>query len=209
MAKKTAGISIRIEPELKVEAEKILNDLNVSVSELISVLYKQIIIKQGIPFPIDLLENENQETENGLLLEVNGTKGYFPKEYIVEAIQTHLNIEKIKAEIIGGFAEELKEKLQLCDTVIESGDFGVTIKVGYETVDVLNAIDNLVKEKGGNRENQAEKYAELLKERVTYSVDDEGNINSCHIDDIIDEVTEVFNGKKEKWWGTALDNTIL
>lgn len=60
MSNKTATISVRIEPELKEQAEKILNDLNVSVSELISVLYKQIVIKQGIPFPIDLLEDENQ-----------------------------------------------------------------------------------------------------------------------------------------------------
>ena len=209
MAKKTAGISIRIEPELKVEAEKILNDLNVSVSELISVLYKQIVIKQGVPFPIDLIEDDNSTTGNGLVLEIDGAMGYFPKEFIVEAIKTHTNIEAIKSDAITEFAEELREKLDMCDTVTESGDFGVTIKVGYETVDVLNAVDNLVKEKGGNRGNQAEKYAELLKERLTYSIDDEGNINSCHINDIVDEVTEVFNGDKEKWWGTAQNSKIL
>lgn len=200
MAKKTAGISIRIEPELKVEAEKILNDLNVSVSELISVLYKQIVIKQGVPFPIDLIEDNNSTTENGLVLEIDGAMGYFPKEFIIEAIQTHTNIEAIKSDAITGFAEKLKTELVQCDTVCEGDSiYGIT-KTGYDKADVNDTIDNLVKEKGGNRENQAEKYAELLKERVTYSVDDEGNINSCHINDIIDEVTEVFNGKKEKWW---------
>lgn len=200
MAKKTAGISIRIEPELKVEAEKILNKLNVSVSELISVLYKQIVIKQGVPFPIDLIEDNNSTIENGLVLEIDGAMGYFPKEFIIEAIQTHTNIEAIKSDAITGFAEKLKAELVQCDTVCEGdGIYGIT-KTGYDKADVNDTIDNLVKEKGGNRENQAEKYAELLKERLTYSIDDEGNINSCHIDDIIDEVTEVFNGEKEKWW---------
>lgn len=200
MARKTATVSVRVEPALKEEAEKILENLDVSVSDLITILYRQIIIKQGVPFPIDLIEDNDSTTENGLVLEIDGAIGYFPKEFIIEAIQTHTNIEAIKSDAITGFAEELREKLDMCDTVTESGDFGVTIKVGYETVDVLIAIDNLVKEKGSNRENQASKYAELLKERLTYSIDDQGNINSCYIDDIIDEVTEIFNGNKEKWW---------
>lgn len=72
MARKTASVSVRVEPELKEQAEKILNELNVSVSDLITVLYRQIVIKQGVPFPIDLFEKKNQETENGFRKEKAG-----------------------------------------------------------------------------------------------------------------------------------------
>ena len=58
-------------------------------------------------------------------------------------------IESARAEAIKEFAEELKEKLELCDTVVGSDDFGVTIEVGYEMEDVNETIDNLVKEMVG------------------------------------------------------------
>ena len=60
-----------------------------------------------------------------------------------------LHYNEASAEAIKEFAEELKEKLELCDIVVESGNFGITIKVGYETVYVLNAIYNLIKEMVG------------------------------------------------------------
>lgn len=110
MARKTATVSVRVEPALKEEAEKILDGLDVSVSDLITVLYRQIVIKQGVPFPIDLIEDNNSPTENGLVLDIDGAIGYFPKEFIIEAIQTHTNIEAIKAEAVEEFAERLKEK---------------------------------------------------------------------------------------------------
>ena len=66
--------------------------------------------------------------------------------------QLNKELKTAKFEAIKEFAEELKERLELCDTVVESGNFGITIKVGYETVDVLNAIYNLVKEKVGETE---------------------------------------------------------
>ena len=56
------------------------------------------------------------------------------------------DIETAQSEAIKEFAEELKEKLELCDTVVGSDDFGVTIEVGYEMEDVNETIDNLVKE---------------------------------------------------------------
>ena len=34
--------------------------------------------------------------KNGLILKVNGVTGYFPKEFIVEAIETHLSVVRCK-----------------------------------------------------------------------------------------------------------------
>lgn len=51
---KTANILARVEPEVKEEAESILNELGVPASVVINMLYKQIIMTKGIPFSLTL-----------------------------------------------------------------------------------------------------------------------------------------------------------
>lgn len=47
---KTANINIRIEPEVKAEAEKIFSELGITVSEAISIFLNKSIMEGGIPF---------------------------------------------------------------------------------------------------------------------------------------------------------------
>ena len=54
MATKTANVLVRIEPDVKTQAEDILNELGVPASVVINMLYKQIIITRSIPFAISL-----------------------------------------------------------------------------------------------------------------------------------------------------------
>ena len=54
MATKTANILARIEPDIKSQAEEIMNELGVPASVVINMLYKQIIITKSIPFSISL-----------------------------------------------------------------------------------------------------------------------------------------------------------
>ena len=53
---KSARISTRIDPELKYDTEIILNELGLTPSEAIILFYKQILLKRGIPFEIQLPE---------------------------------------------------------------------------------------------------------------------------------------------------------
>lgn len=50
----TAAVYARIDPQLKKDAEAILNELHVSPSALIQMLYSQIKLTRGIPFDIKL-----------------------------------------------------------------------------------------------------------------------------------------------------------
>lgn len=52
MATKTANILARVEPEVKNQAEAIMAQLGIPVSVVINMLYKQIIMNRGIPFPL-------------------------------------------------------------------------------------------------------------------------------------------------------------
>ena len=66
---KTATIQTRINPELKKKAQKILNTLNLSMSEAISLYLTQVTLHRGIPFdiriPNDLTVKTLEKTERG------------------------------------------------------------------------------------------------------------------------------------------------
>lgn len=54
MAAKTANLFVRLEPEVKEEAEKILDILGISASSAIDMYYRQIILRRGIPFDVKI-----------------------------------------------------------------------------------------------------------------------------------------------------------
>jgi DNA-damage-inducible protein J len=57
---KTAMIRARTEPNVKAQAEKILEMLGINSSEAINLFYSQIILRQGLPFEVKI---PNRTTE--------------------------------------------------------------------------------------------------------------------------------------------------
>lgn len=51
---KSANLYARIEPEVKEQAETILNALGIPASSAITMFYKQIILHNGLPFEVTL-----------------------------------------------------------------------------------------------------------------------------------------------------------
>ncbi len=51
---KSEMIRARVEPELKSEVENILNQLGLTVTEAITLFYKQVKLKKGIPFSLKI-----------------------------------------------------------------------------------------------------------------------------------------------------------
>lgn len=49
---KTASINARIEPEVKQRAERIFAAIGISASEAISIFYRQVTFKRGLPFDV-------------------------------------------------------------------------------------------------------------------------------------------------------------
>lgn len=66
---KSATIQARINPEVKREAQKILSQLHISMSEAIAMYLTQITLHKGIPFeikiPNELTQNTLKESEDG------------------------------------------------------------------------------------------------------------------------------------------------
>lgn len=51
---KSANLYVRIEPDVKEQAERILSSLGIPASNAITMFYKQIILRQGLPFEVTL-----------------------------------------------------------------------------------------------------------------------------------------------------------
>lgn len=51
---KSANLYARIEPDVKEQAEGILEALGISASNAITMFYKQIILQRGMPFDLKL-----------------------------------------------------------------------------------------------------------------------------------------------------------
>lgn len=54
MATKTANVTARVQPDIKRQAEDILERLGIPVSVLIDSLYRQIIMTNSIPYPLSI-----------------------------------------------------------------------------------------------------------------------------------------------------------
>lgn len=54
MATRSANVNVRVEPDIKKQAEDILDKLGISVSAFINMTYRQVIMKRGVPFSVEL-----------------------------------------------------------------------------------------------------------------------------------------------------------
>ena len=66
---KTATVRARIEPDLKNKAEKVFRDLGLSTTQAINLFYKQVELRNGLPFevviPNDITRRTFSNTDTG------------------------------------------------------------------------------------------------------------------------------------------------
>ena len=63
MATKSANVVARVEPDIKMKAEAVLERLGIPASVVINALYHQIIITKSIPFSLSIPSIENMSNE--------------------------------------------------------------------------------------------------------------------------------------------------
>jgi addiction module RelB/DinJ family antitoxin len=51
---KTTNVFARVEPDLKTQAESVLGELGIPMSNAISLYLRQIVLQRGIPFEVKL-----------------------------------------------------------------------------------------------------------------------------------------------------------
>ena len=59
---KTSAVHARMEPQVKRKAEGVLKKLGISPTEAIRIFYRQISLRGGLPFPIEIPNATTQST---------------------------------------------------------------------------------------------------------------------------------------------------
>ena len=68
---KTSSISARINENDKKKAEAVFKELGITASQAISMFYKQVQLRRGIPFPVEI----PNETTQAAIREARSEKG--------------------------------------------------------------------------------------------------------------------------------------
>jgi addiction module RelB/DinJ family antitoxin len=61
--KMTASLTVRLDHDLKVESEKILESLGIKSADAVRTLYRQIVLHQGLPYALKLPEIARSEDQ--------------------------------------------------------------------------------------------------------------------------------------------------
>ena len=59
---KSAMVRARIEPDLKQHAEEVFQSLGISVTQAITIFYKQVELRNGLPFNVAIPNEETLKT---------------------------------------------------------------------------------------------------------------------------------------------------
>lgn len=58
---KTAYINTRVDKKLKADAEEVLAQIGVSISDLITMTLKQVVLHDGLPYPVRVPNKETRK----------------------------------------------------------------------------------------------------------------------------------------------------
>lgn len=99
---RTSSIFARIDPEIKAQAEQVLEQLGIPMSNAIGLFLRQVVLQRGIPFDMKLPQNKPLTLGS-------------------------LSDEQFNAEIEKGFADLAAGKIASADAVAERmrRDYGV------------------------------------------------------------------------------------
>lgn len=105
--KKTAKISLRIEPEIKQVAELILKEMGITPTEAIRMFYKQVSIYKTLPFKVKISKKDKKIYDDFISEKENNNFSKTQKNDKLEIISNVSiwsnndleNVEKVKGEI--------------------------------------------------------------------------------------------------------------
>lgn len=76
MATKSANVTARVQPEIKRQAEAILDKIGLPVSVLIDTLYRQIIMTGGVPYSLAVPNLPTRDSMTDAQFNAMMEKGY-------------------------------------------------------------------------------------------------------------------------------------
>ena len=87
---KSEVVHARVQSDVKVESEKILNVIGVSLSQAIDLFLRQVVLKKGLPFKLDSEEKEENDISKLAYL-INTVDGKEPSPEAKKIINLYAN----------------------------------------------------------------------------------------------------------------------
>ena len=84
---KTASIQVRVEPNIKLEVEKILKAIGLSTSEAINIFMRKIIAEKGIPFSLSIPNEKTIISLSNIAEGKNLSKEYSSPDEMLEDLK--------------------------------------------------------------------------------------------------------------------------
>lgn len=97
MANKSATVTARVQPEIKQQAEAVLERIGMPVSVLIDTLYRQIIMTGGVPYSLAVPKLQTLDSMSAEQFEAMMEQGYCQAQ-----AGQGLDVEEAFAQIRGG-----------------------------------------------------------------------------------------------------------
>ncbi|MBO6083885.1 MAG: type II toxin-antitoxin system RelB/DinJ family antitoxin [Candidatus Methanomethylophilaceae archaeon] len=72
---KTDLIHVRVDPDVKEQSEKVLRRLGLNMSYAVSIFLNQVIIKNGLPFNVEIAEAQTEAEKLAEAIESTGGSG--------------------------------------------------------------------------------------------------------------------------------------
>ncbi|MDP2993908.1 MAG: type II toxin-antitoxin system RelB/DinJ family antitoxin, partial [Anaerolineales bacterium] len=64
---KTTAITVRLDPQVKKDAQAVLKELGLTTTQAVSLFFKQISLNKGLPFAVEIPNEQTiQAIEDGL-----------------------------------------------------------------------------------------------------------------------------------------------
>ena len=74
---KSEVVHARVQSEIKIDSEKILNTIGITVSQAIDLFLRQVVLKKGLPFKLDSQKSVSTKNEKLAYL-INSVDGKEP-----------------------------------------------------------------------------------------------------------------------------------
>ena len=117
---KTATVNVRIQENVKVEAEAILKKLGLTRATAIDLFYRQIIMHNGIPFPLEIKKDDPKDkkrwrkiiqVEKLLNIISNNELNKFSGDSLKERVLNNIKYERIQKQV-NNLSKKVKNEKQ-------------------------------------------------------------------------------------------------
>ncbi len=106
---KSEVVHARVQSDIKIDCEKILNVIGLSLSQAIDLFLRQVVLKKGLPFKLDKEEKENNNMEKLAYL-INMVDGKEPSAKSKKIIHLYakgdIDLETAKFALIRSYQNE-------------------------------------------------------------------------------------------------------